>query len=121
MMQGALSKERRDLKIQQQREKDSQQSQGGSGAGLWIQDPMAEVQDKYNPNLSGAERKNQDMPEWKRHVTAGGKASYGKRTNLTIKEQRESLPIYALKDQLLQAIEANQVCRSKIFLQLLFE
>ncbi|KAI6242764.1 RNA helicase [Aphelenchoides fujianensis] len=53
--------------------------------------------------------KDKDMPEWMKHVTAGGKVSFGKKTNLTIKEQRESLPIYSLKEPLLQAIHDNQV------------
>lgn len=111
MMQGALAKERRDMKIQNQREKESQQSTSGGGGGgsSWSQDPMALTEDKYNPSLSAAERKNQDMPDWKRHVTAGGKASYGKRTNLSIKDQRESLPIFALKEALLKAVEANKI------------
>lgn len=42
------------------------------------------------------------MPEWYKHVTAGGKATYGKRTSLSMKEQRESLPIFQLKKSLLQ-------------------
>lgn len=49
------------------------------------------------------------MPEWRRHITADGKASHGKRTNLSIKEQRESLPIFALKKALLEAVAANQI------------
>lgn len=49
------------------------------------------------------------MPDWMKHVTAGGKATYGKRTNLSIKEQRESLPIYGLKWELMKAIDENQI------------
>jgi ATP-dependent RNA helicase DHX8/PRP22 len=49
------------------------------------------------------------MPEWLKYVTAGGKATYGKRTTMSIKEQRESLPIFALKSALLQAIYDNQI------------
>lgn len=43
-----------------------------------------------------------DMPEWKKHAFGGNKASYGKKTQLSILEQRESLPIYKLKEQLVQ-------------------
>uniref|UniRef100_A0A914WHZ1 RNA helicase n=1 Tax=Plectus sambesii TaxID=2011161 RepID=A0A914WHZ1_9BILA len=107
MMQGALSKERRDMKIQNQREKESQQTT--SGGSQWSQDPMAQSQDKYNPSVVGPDRRNQDMPDWKRHVTAGGKATYGKRTNMSIKDQRESLPIFALKKELLKAVETNKI------------
>lgn len=49
------------------------------------------------------------MPEWLKHVTAGGKATYGRRTTMSIKEQRESLPIFGLKTALIQAIHDNQI------------
>lgn len=50
-----------------------------------------------------------EMPEWLRYVTAGGKATYGKRTNMSLKEQRESLPIFALKKALLEAVAAQNI------------
>ena len=43
-----------------------------------------------------------DIPEWKKHAFGGNKASYGKKTQMSIIEQRESLPIYKLKEQLVQ-------------------
>lgn len=43
-----------------------------------------------------------DIPEWKKHAFGGNKASYGKKTQMSILEQRESLPIYKLKEQLVQ-------------------
>lgn len=44
------------------------------------------------------------------HVfAAGGKATYGRRTNMSILDQRKSLPIYALKDQLIKAVMDNQI------------
>lgn len=49
------------------------------------------------------------MPDWMKHVTAGGKATYGKRTNLSMKEQRETLPIFGLKRELMKAIDENQI------------
>lgn len=42
----------------------------------------------------------QDLPEWKKHVIGGHKSSFGKKTNLSLLEQRQSLPIYKLKDEL---------------------
>jgi hypothetical protein len=44
----------------------------------------------------------QDLPEWKQHVIGGKKSSFGKKTNMTILEQRQSLPIYKLKDDLIK-------------------
>lgn len=35
--------------------------------------------------------------------------SYGKRTDLSINEQRQTLPIYKLRDTLVKAIDENQV------------
>ena len=35
--------------------------------------------------------------------------TYGKVTKLSLKEQRESLPIYKLRGELLKAIDANQI------------
>lgn len=43
---------------------------------------------------------NQDLPEWKKHVIGGKKSSFGMKTNMTLLEQRQSLPIYKLKDEL---------------------
>jgi ATP-dependent RNA helicase DHX8/PRP22 len=43
---------------------------------------------------------NQDLPEWKKHVIGGKKSSFGRKTDMTLLEQRQSLPIYKLKDVL---------------------
>ena len=43
-----------------------------------------------------------DLPEWKRYAFGGNQMSYGKKTELTILEQRASLPIYKLKEELVQ-------------------
>lgn len=51
----------------------------------------------------------QDVPEWKRHIQGGSKASYGKRTDLSIMDQRKSLPIYKLKAELVKAVTDNQI------------
>lgn len=53
-------------------------------------------------NMRGIGMMPNDMPEWKKHAFGGNKASYGKKTQLSILEQRESLPIYKLKEQLIQ-------------------
>lgn len=53
-------------------------------------------------NMRGIGMMPNDIPEWKKHAFGGNKASYGKKTQLSIIEQRESLPIYKLKEQLIQ-------------------
>ena len=50
-----------------------------------------------------------DLPEWKKHIQGGHKASYGKRTDMSILEQRKSLPIFKLKDQLVKAVTEHQI------------
>ncbi len=51
-----------------------------------------------------------EVPEWKQQAL--GKApTFGIRDNRSIKEQRESLPIYKLREQLVQAVADNQVRR----------
>lgn len=48
------------------------------------------------------------MPAWKKDQL-NKNVTYGKITKLSLKEQRESLPIFKLRSQLLRAMEANQI------------
>ena len=50
-----------------------------------------------------------ELPEWKKASFGGNKASYGKKTQLSLLEQRQGLPIYKLRDNLVQAVKDNQV------------
>ena len=43
-----------------------------------------------------------EMPEWKKVSFGGVKASYGRKTVLSILEQRQGLPIYKLRENLVQ-------------------
>jgi len=56
----------------------------------------------FAQDMRGLGLANDDMPEWKRATFGGNKASYGKKTNLTILEQRQGLPIYKLREELLK-------------------
>ncbi|XP_066146308.1 ATP-dependent RNA helicase DHX8 isoform X1 [Euwallacea fornicatus] len=105
MMQSALSKERREQKmLQREAEVDSQPSGKNK---TWI-DPLPEDESKAIPSR-GIGLQSQDLPEWKKHVIGGKKSSFGKKTNLTIIEQRQSLPIYKLKEELRKAVTDNQI------------
>ena len=112
MMQGALSKERREQKMQERQDEESAKKPVGGDTKSW-QDPVnaggpsASHMD-YSAAAAGPSKTN-DMPEWKKHIIGGSKGSFGKRTNLSILEQRQSLPVYKLKDQLIKAINDNQV------------
>ncbi|XP_032690806.1 ATP-dependent RNA helicase DHX8 [Odontomachus brunneus] len=107
MMQSALAKERREQKmLQREQEMDS------VPAGLnknWI-DPLPEAESRtLAANMRGIGLQTQDLPEWKKHVIGGKKSSFGKKTNLTLLEQRQSLPIYKLRDDLVKAVTDNQI------------
>jgi len=52
--------------------------------------------------------KTDAVPEWKRALEPKDH-SYGKRTSLSIKEQRESLPVFAFRSQLISAVKENQI------------
>jgi len=60
-------------------------------------------------NMRGIGLTVQDVPEWKKHVIGGKKSSFGMKTNLTLLEQRQSLPIYKLKDELIKVIHITYV------------
>lgn len=59
-----------------------------------------------------AGRKAGEVPEWKRE-TFNKATSFGKVTSLSIQEQRQSLPIYKMRTQLINAI--REVCVFFIF------
>ncbi|KAK0414294.1 hypothetical protein QR680_007254 [Steinernema hermaphroditum] len=107
IMQGALAKERRETKIQAQREKDGDRQRGG---GASLNDPMATVNSVNDDDERPKAGRAREMPEWMRHVTAGGKAALGRpKTSLSIREQRASLPIFQLREALIQAVSDNQI------------
>ena len=49
-----------------------------------------------------------DLPEWKKDSLVKT-SSTPARTSLSIREQRESLPIYKLRDDLIKAIWENRI------------
>lgn len=53
-----------------------------------------------------------NLPEWKRYALGGSHVSYGRKTELSILQQREGLPIFKLKEQLVQvgSPEVPSVC-----------
>ena len=110
MMQGALSKERREQKMQERQDEESSKKTVGGDSKSW-QDPVnaGGGQSSHMESAAGPSNKINDMPEWKKHIIGGSKGSFGKRTNLSILEQRQSLPVYKLKDQLIKAINDNQI------------
>jgi len=58
--------------------------------------------------LRGLGQSSYELPEWKK-LNIGKSVSYGQKSVKPIKEQREGLPIFKLRNDLLQAIHDNQV------------
>ena len=107
MMQGALAKERREQKMLQ-REQEVDSAPAGFNKN-WI-DPLPDAESQTtSANMRGIGLQMQDLPEWKKHVIGGKKGSFGKKTNLSLVEQRQSLPIYKLRDDLIKAVTENQI------------
>uniref|UniRef100_A0A7S0R6B2 RNA helicase n=2 Tax=Pyramimonas obovata TaxID=1411642 RepID=A0A7S0R6B2_9CHLO len=106
MTQSALAKERRELKDQQQRT--LQEAVPKDLSRPW-EDPMPESGERHlAAELRGTGMGQYEMPEWKKD--AFGKApTFGQRSSLTITQQRESLPIFKLRDELIAAVNDNQV------------
>lgn len=104
MMQSALQKERREQKmLAREQEQESKPTFGKD----WM-DPM-DVVEEDKAETAKFNMAPQDIPEWKKHVIGGKKASYGRKTDMTILEQRQSLPIYKLRDDLIKAVSDNQI------------
>ncbi|KAH8487532.1 hypothetical protein H0E87_026200 [Populus deltoides] len=105
-LQSALIKERREVREQQQR---TMLDSIPKDLNRPWEDPMPETGERHlAQELRGVGLSAYDMPEWKKD--AFGKAlTFGQRSKLSIQEQRQSLPIYKLKKELIQAVYDNQV------------
>lgn len=108
MMQSALSKERREQKMLQ-REQDMDAVPTGLSKN-WI-DPLPDEDSSRTlaANVRGMGSAPMEVPEWKKHVIGGKKSSFGKKTDMSLVEQRKSLPIYKLRDDLIKAVTDNQI------------
>lgn len=97
----SLAKERRELR--QQEANDEADSQARDFSQPWL-DPMAQQGDKVfaqdlRGNLMG--QKAAVLPGWKAENKA---VTYGKITSLSLQDQRKSLPVYKLRQQLMDAV-----------------
>ncbi|TKA33810.1 hypothetical protein B0A50_00647 [Salinomyces thailandicus] len=102
-MQGdVLAKERRDLRQQETQDKASKEAAKTDLGQEW-NDPMAgERRFASDLRQQASTQKAIEMPEWKKIAT--GKGDMGKRTNMSMEEQRKSLPAYKMRKQFLDAV-----------------
>ncbi|OMO92552.1 hypothetical protein COLO4_17488 [Corchorus olitorius] len=105
-LRSALIKERRG--VREQRQRTMLDSIPKDLNRPW-EDPMPETGERHlAQELRGVGLSAYDMPEWKKESFAKA-LTFGQRSKLSIQDQRQSLPIYKLKKELIQAVHDNQV------------
>ncbi|KAL2039826.1 hypothetical protein N7G274_007226 [Stereocaulon virgatum] len=106
----SLAKERRDLRQKEAQDKAAEQASQVDLNAQWQDPMMAPEQRKFASDLRNpqAHKAPDALPEWKR-VVQNKDQSFGKRTSMSIKQQRESLPMFRFRKQLLDAINENQL------------
>ncbi|KAK9725476.1 hypothetical protein RND81_05G146300 [Saponaria officinalis] len=73
------------------------------------EDPMPETGDRRLAHeLRGVGLSPNAVPEWKKEAY-GKTLSFGKKSKLSIQEQRQSLPVFKLRKELIQAVYDNQI------------
>ena len=106
----SLAKERRDLRQQEAQAKAAEEGAKVDLNAQW-QDPMVGPnQRKFASDLRNpqAQKAPEAIPEWKR-ATQNKDVSLGKRTSMSIIQQRENLPVFKFREQLLKAVSENQL------------
>jgi ATP-dependent RNA helicase DHX8/PRP22 len=106
-MQGAtLAKDRKEDRDKQMQEKAREEAEKVDLSSQW-QDPTVTAAERQFASDLRKPKGSEPVPEWKR--IASHKESFGKRTSMSIKQQRESLPVFTYRKALLDAVEANQL------------
>ncbi|KAG8742604.1 DEAH-box ATP-dependent RNA helicase prp22 [Ceratobasidium sp. 414] len=104
----SLAKERREMR--QQEVNDEADSEARDFNTPWL-DPMSQGDDKVfaqdaRGNIMG--QKAGEVPKW-REETFNKATTFGRITSLSITEQRQSLPIFKLREKLVQAVRDHQI------------
>jgi ATP-dependent RNA helicase DHX8/PRP22 len=104
-----LAKERREIRELEAAEAVAETVEKVDLSSQW-NDPMADTdKHKFASDLGKSNAvKCRGIPEWKVAATTKGQ-TLGKRTHMTIKEQRESLPVFTFRSQLIEAIKQHPI------------
>lgn len=94
-----LAKEAKEERIKQQK-----QMEKNARATFDSSDPLAKMRDKDRANR---DRADSVISEWRKSQQSQ-KTEYGKKTHLTIDQQRKSLPVFGMRSELVSAIKENQ-------------
>ena len=110
-MQGdVLAKERRDMRQQEAQDKAAKEAAKTDLGQEWADPMVAPSERRFASDLRQPQdgtRAAIDLPEWKKIAT--GKGELGKRTMMSMKEQRESLPAFKMRKQFLEAVRQYQL------------
>ena len=106
----SLAKERRDMRQQDAQDTAAEEAAKVDLNAQWQDPMMAPDQRKFASDLRNTQTQKapETMPEWKR-IVQSKELPKGRRTNMSIKQQRESLPVFKFRDQLLKAVHENQL------------
>jgi ATP-dependent RNA helicase DHX8/PRP22 len=102
-----LARERRELRQAEAQEKAAKEAAQVDLSSQW-NDPMAQTRQFASDLRNTRTDQAAEMPEWKK-ISTGREASFGKRTTLSMKEQREGLPVFKFRKQLLEAVQSYQI------------
>ncbi|KAJ8606234.1 hypothetical protein MRB53_041106 [Persea americana] len=110
-MQGdVLAKERRDLRQQEAKDKADKEAAKTDLGQEWNDPMVAPSERRFASDLRQRQGNGTgavEVPEWKK--IQSGRGELGKRTSLSIKEQRESLPAFKMRKQFLEAVRQYQL------------
>ena len=103
--QSALAKERREERTEVRNSKRDE-----SATPSTYHDPTPSASNSAADSYGKFKTPEQEeVPDWKKAAFGGKKMSFGKRTDLSMIEQRKGLPIYQLKAQLVEAINQHKI------------
>ena len=106
-MQGAtLAKDRKEARETDNLEKAKAAAEKVDLSSQW-QDPTVTADQRQFAEDLRRPTGNEAVPEWK--LIATHKESFGKRTSMTIKQQRETLPVFAYRESILKAVADKQI------------
>lgn len=112
-MQGdVLAKERRDLRQQEVKDNADKEASKTDLGQEWNDPMVAPSERRFASDLRQQQQGNgpggaMEVPEWKK--IQSGRGELGKRTSMSIKEQRESLPAFKMRKQFLDAVRQYQL------------
>lgn len=97
MTGSALAKERRERKLKEMKEERDQK----------LKEKTLQARKTHDdPVVDDEPPQDEGNIEWQKRHNKG--VSFGKRSNLPMREQRESLPVFQVREQLIKAVQDNQ-------------